>query len=290
MQQAVSLLVPAQPSDIPSTAGNSNDRMSVAQKEWPARGRILMASISATNGRGQEKAPLSGGVALVTGGSRGIGRAIANRLALLGASISICGRDFATLEESAQSVAKIGVPVHFQTADVTKSADVTDLVVKTEMKLGQITILVNNAVIGLFGPAHEKTEADWDRVLDTNLKSVFLVSRAVAPSMIRRGSGDIVNISSLAGTNTFAGGGIYCASKWGVVGLSGCMAEDLREQGVRVSVICPGSVATEFSTRGAKDTSKALSPEDVAHAVEAIVTQNPRSFLSEIHLRPLRKP
>ncbi len=249
-----------------------------------------MVRIGKLNRDAGKKNPLSGGVALVTGGSRGIGRAIAHRLASLGASISICGRDFATLEESAQSVAKIGVPVHFQTADVTKSADVTDLVVKTEMKLGQITILVNNAGIGLFGPAHEKTEADWDRVLDTNLKSVFLVSRAVAPSMIRRGSGDIVNISSLAGKNTFAGGGIYCASKWGVVGLSGCMAEDLREQGVRVSVICPGSVATEFSTRGAKDTSKALSPEDVAHAVEAIVTQNPRSFLSEIHLRPLRKP
>jgi len=249
-----------------------------------------MVRIGKLNRDAGKKNPLSGGVALVTGGSRGIGRAIAHRLASLGASISICGRDFATLEESAQSVAKIGVPVHFQTADVTKSADVTDLVVKTEMKLGQITILVNNAGIGLFGPAHEKTEADWDRVLDTNLKSVFLVSRAVAPSMIRRGTGDIVNISSLAGKNTFAGGGIYCASKWGVVGLSGCMAEDLREQGVRVSVICPGSVATEFSTRGAKDTSKALSPEDVAHAVEAIVTQNPRSFLSEIHLRPLRKP
>jgi NADP-dependent 3-hydroxy acid dehydrogenase YdfG len=127
-------------------------------------------------------------------------------------------------------------------------------------------------------------------VLDTNLKSVFLLSRAVVPSMLRNGSGDIINISSLAGKNTFAGGGIYCASKWGLMGLSGCMAEDLREFGIRVSVICPGSVATEFSSRGGKDTSKVLSPEDVAHAVETIVTQGPRSFLSEIHLRPVRKP
>src|SRR5207247_5387113 len=185
-----------------------------------------------------KKNPLSGGVSLVPGWSRGVGRAIAHRLASLGASISICGRDFATLEESAQSVAKIGVPVHFQTADVTKSADVTDLVVKTEMKLGQITILVNNAGIGLFGHAHEKTEADWDRVLDTNLKSVFLVSRAVAPSMIRRGSGDIVNISSLAGKNTFAGGAIYCAAKWGVVGLPCCMVEYLTDRGRLGCVTC----------------------------------------------------
>ncbi len=249
-----------------------------------------MARINRTNGDPLEKKPLTGGVALVTGGSRGIGRAIARQLALLGASVSICGRDRTALEESARGLAKTGVSVHSQMADVTKPADVTDLVAKAETKLGPITILVNNAGIGLFGPAHEKTEADWDRVLDTNLKSVFLVSRAVAPSMIRRGSGDIINISSLAGKNTFAGGGIYCASKWGVVGLSGCMAEDLREYGIRVSVICPGSVATEFSSRGAKETSKVLSPEDVAHAVEAIVTQGPRSFLSEMHLRPLRKP
>jgi 3-oxoacyl-[acyl-carrier protein] reductase len=263
--------------------------MSVAQKEWPVRGRILMARISKPNGDLVTKKPLTGGVALITGASRGIGRAIAHQLASLGASVSICGRDRSALEDSAQALAKTGVPVHFQIADITKPLDIADLVAKTEAKLGPITVLVNNAGIGLFGPAHEKTEADWDRVLDTNLKSVFLVSRAIAPSMIRRGSGDIINISSLAGKSTFAGGGIYCASKWGVVGLSGCMAEDLREHGIRVSVICPGSVATEFSGRGAKDATRALGPEDLAHAVKAIVTQGPRSFLSAIDLRPLRK-
>ena len=223
-------------------------------------------------------------------GAAASGRAIAHQLAVLGASVAICGQDSDALEAASRGLAKAGVPIHAQTADVTKSADVTNLVGKTEAALGPITILVNNAGIGLFGPAHEKTEADWDRVIETNLKSVFLVSRAVAPSMIRRGSGDIINISSLAGQNTFAGGGIYCASKWGVVGLSGCMAEDLREHGIRVSVICPGSVDTAFSGRGAKDPSKVLRPEDVAHAVKAIVMQGPRSFLSEIHLRPLRKP
>jgi len=248
-----------------------------------------MARISKTNERALEKKPLADGVALVTGGSRGIGLAIAQQLATLGASISICGRDRTALEDSARVLAKLGVPVHSQIADATNPVEIADLVAKTAAALGPITILVNNAGIGLFGPAHEKSEADWDRVLDTNLKSVFLVSRAVAPSMISRGSGDIINISSLAGKNTFAGGGIYCASKWGVVGLSGCMAEDLREHGIRVSVICPGSVATEFSSRGAKDPSKVLRPEDVAHAVKAIVTQAPQSFLSEIHLRPLRK-
>src|ERR1700694_3063040 len=251
--------------------------------------KILMAAISKTN-RQESGKPLAGRVALVTGGSRGIGRATALRLAGLGAVVAICGRDREALNATSAELNRMTKGSLAQVADVTRSEDVAKLVATTEAKLGAIAILVNNAGIGLFGPAHEKTEADWDRVLDTNLKSVFLLSRAVAPSMIRRGSGDIINISSLAGKNTFAGGGIYCASKWGVLGLSGCMAEDLREHGIRVSVICPGSVATDFSGRGPKDVSKVLSPEDVAHPVEAIVTQGPRSFLSEIHLRPLRKP
>ncbi|HXY24435.1 MAG TPA: SDR family NAD(P)-dependent oxidoreductase [Candidatus Acidoferrum sp.] len=249
-----------------------------------------MVEINGTNAGTAGTSKLSRKVALVTGGSRGIGRAIALRLAALGASVAVCGRNRAALEDTAKAIEKLGSRSHFQVADVSHAAEVAELISKTEATLGPIQILVNNAGIGLFGPAHQKSEAHWDRVLDTNLKSAFLVSRAVAPSMIRRGSGDIINISSLAGKNTFAGGGIYCASKWGLLGLSGCMAEDLREHGIRVSVICPGSVATEFSGVGPKDASKVLAAEDVAHAVEAIVTQGPVSFLSEIHLRPLRKP
>lgn len=234
--------------------------------------------------------PLPGAVALVTGGSRGIGRAIALRIARLGASLAICGRDAAALSKVEAELKEMGSRFFTQVADVSQSADVTNLVSRTETALGPISILVNNAGIGLFGPVHEKSEADWDCVLNTNLKSVFLVSRAVVPSMIRRGAGDIINISSLAGRNAFAGGGIYCASKWGLQGFSACMAEDLREHGIRVSTICPGSVATEFSGRTSKNPSKALSAEDVAHAVAMVVTQGPQSFLSEIQLRPLRKP
>ncbi len=234
--------------------------------------------------------PLASAVALVTGGGRGIGRAIALRLARLGAGVAICGRNAQALAAAEAELKNSGSPAYAQIADVSQTNDVTALVEKTEAALGPISILVNNAGIGLFGPAHEKTEDDWDHVLNTNLKGVFLVSRAVAPSMIQRGGGDIINISSLAGRNAFAGGGIYCASKWGLQGLSACMAEDLREHGIRVSVVCPGSVATEFSPRSSKDPAKVLSPEDVAHAVAMIVTQGPQSFLSEVHLRPVRKP
>jgi 3-oxoacyl-[acyl-carrier protein] reductase len=237
-----------------------------------------------------DNSPLSGAVALVTGGSRGIGRAIALRLAALGSSVAICGRDTQALQRVAWELQQRTAHVFSHTADVTHAAAVAGLIEKTEAALGPISILVNNAGIGLFGPAHEKSEADWDRVLSTNVKSVFLVSRAVAPSMIRRGAGDIINISSMAGRSTFAGGGLYCASKWGLQGLSACMAEDLREHGIRVSVVCPGSVATEFSGHRPKDPTKVLTADDVAHAVAMIATQGPQSFVSEVQLRPVRKP
>ena len=175
-------------------------------------------------------------------------------------------------------------------ADITQPRDVAKLVETVQAELGPISLLVNNAGIGVFGPVHEKTDVEWDQLMDTNVKSVFLVSRAVIPGMIDRGGGDIINISSLAGKSVFAGGGVYCASKWAVQGLSGCMAEELREHGIRVSTVCPGSVATEFAGRGPKDATKVLKPEDVAHTVAMIAMQGPQSFMSEVHVRPSRRP
>ncbi len=234
--------------------------------------------------------PLADKVALVTGGTRGIGKAIAQKLASLGANVSICGRNEDVLQRTAKEIESRGVRVHAQKADVSRNSDVTALVQATEKELGPISILVNNAGVGMFGPVYEKTEEDFDRVMNANLKGVFLLTRAVAPGMIDRKSGDIINISSLAGKNTFANGALYCASKWGLQGLTGCMAEDLRGFGIRVSAICPGSVATEFSGRGPKDSSTVLTAEDVAHAVAMVLTQGPQSFISEVDLRPVGKP
>jgi 3-oxoacyl-[acyl-carrier protein] reductase len=231
--------------------------------------------------------PLSGTVSLVTGASRGIGLAIARTVGRMGSKVAICARDPERLRAAA---AELGFPALVLPADLTRSSDLPSLVERTEAALGPVDILVNNAGVGRFGPFQERTEEDWDTVLDTNLKAVFLLSKLVAPGMMLRRSGHIVNIASLAGKSAFAGGAIYCASKWGLLGLTQSMAEDLRPFGIRVTAICPGTVATEFSPHGNKDPRKMLQPEDVAHAVEMILTQAPESFISEVLLRPTQKP
>jgi 3-oxoacyl-[acyl-carrier protein] reductase len=233
---------------------------------------------------------LEGRVALVTGASRGIGLAIARSVAHLGAKLALCARDGGRLEAAASGLKQAGASVLAIPAGIRDSNEITSLVRKTEQSLGPIEVLVNNAGIGYFAPIQEASEANWDCVLDTNLKAVFLLGKAVAPGMIERRGGHIINIGSLSGKSAFAGGAIYCASKWGLLGLTQCMAEDLRSYGIRVSAVLPGSVATDFGPHTGKDAFKMLEPEDVAHAVESILTQAPQSFISEVLIRPLQKP
>jgi 3-oxoacyl-[acyl-carrier protein] reductase len=232
---------------------------------------------------------LSGKAALITGASRGIGRAIASRVGRMGASVAICARSREALERAAAALREQGIRTLPIVADVTRADEVDKMIEEARARFGEIEILVNNAGVGVFGAFHERSEADWDAVLSTNLKAVFLTSRAVASRMIGLGRGHIINISSLASKSAFPGGAIYCASKWGLMGLSACMAEDLRAHGIRVSVICPGSVATEFSPHTGRDPRSLLQPEDVAHAVAMLVTQSESSFISEVDVRPLRK-
>jgi 3-oxoacyl-[acyl-carrier protein] reductase len=249
----------------------------------------MSPTIPAKDAAVQTNLPLSAKTALVTGASRGIGRAIASRLGRLGASVAICARSRDAVERAAASLRHEGTRALPLVADVTQSADVQNMIEQTCSGLGEIEILVNNAGVGIFGAFHERSESDWDAVIGTNLKAVFLTSRAVAPRMIRLGRGHIINISSLASKSAFAGGAIYCASKWGLMGLTACMAEELRTHGIRVSVVCPGSVATEFSPHAGRDPATLLQAEDVAHAVATLVTQSPQSFISEVDIRPLRK-
>jgi 3-oxoacyl-[acyl-carrier protein] reductase len=234
--------------------------------------------------------PLDGKVAVITGASRGIGLAIGRKLGEMGATLSICARDPQKLESAKNELLTVAPQVFAAPVDVTRPDQISTFIQYTQKNLGPIAILVNNAGVGWFGPAHEATEQIWDSILDTNLKSVFLVSKAVAPGMIEQKTGHIINISSLAGKNAFKNGAIYCASKWGLLGLTESMAEDLRQYGIRVAAICPGSVATEFSPHAGKDPAKMLQSEDIAHVVAMLVTQAPRSFISEILIRPTAKP
>lgn len=253
-----------------------------------------------------ELPPLTNQVALVTGAGRGIGAAIATTLAALGASTILCGRTRENLEKTAAAIQKsahqtstVASPTASSSTASTSiiECDITDLrsvesMAKTvDRTFGRLDILVNNAgIMGPSGPLHELPPEAWDQIFNTNLRGVYYAIRSLAPLMIRARSGHIINMSSLAGKNPLPNGAAYSASKWGLNGLSYALAEELRAHNIRVSVICPGSVHTDFSGHEGKKSEKMLQPADVAHAVGAIVTQAPQSFMSEILLRPTQKP
>ena len=243
--------------------------------------------------------PLAGQVAVVTGAGRGIGRAIALTLAEFGAHTVLCGRSREALEQTAAAIQNSGgsssvkrsVKSSVIECDVTDLHSVEALAEHVERTFDRLDILVNNAGIGgSGGPLHQLSPDDWELVLNTNLRGVYYCIRSLAPIMIKARSGHIINISSLAGKNPLPNGAAYAASKWGLNGLTYSVAEELRAYNIRVSVICPGSVHTEFSPHPGKNAEKMLQASDVAHAVAMIVTQAPQSFASEILLRPTQKP
>jgi 3-oxoacyl-[acyl-carrier protein] reductase len=235
--------------------------------------------------------PLAGQVAIVTGAGRGIGAAIARRLAGMGAAAVLCGRTRASLEATAQAIRPEGGRAEVVECDVTDLRSVEAMAARANATFGRIDILVNNAgVRALETPLHELPPESWDRVLNTNLRGVYYCIRACVPAMIGRRTGHVINISSLAGKNPLPNGAAYAASKWGLNGLTYAVAEELRGYNIRVAVVCPGSVNTEFSPHTGKDPGRMLQPEDVAHVVAMLVTQSPQSFASEVLLRPSRKP
>jgi 3-oxoacyl-[acyl-carrier protein] reductase len=235
--------------------------------------------------------PLAGQVAVVTGAGRGIGSAIARKLAALGATTVLLGRTKSTLDETARAIVDAGGKTEVIPCDVTVLHQFEYASARVDSTFGRVDILVNNAGIGGFNDLlHNLPPEEWDRILNTNLRGVYYAIRTFAPIMIRAYSGHIINISSLSGKNALPNGAAYAASKWGLNGLTYSVAEELRKHNVRASVVCPGSVDTEFSPHAGKDSHKMLQAEDVAHAVAMLVTQAPQSFISEVLLRPTQKP
>ena len=223
---------------------------------------------------------LSGRVAVVTGGSKGIGLAIARALAAAGASVISTSRSGA---ESTGAIVQVR-------ADVRRPEDAAGAIEEAVKRFGGLDILVNNAGVGMFANVAEMSVERWQQVLETNLSGVFYCCRAAIPHLRRRGGGWIINISSLAGKNAFTGGAAYCASKAGLNQFSEALMQEVRHDGIRVSYIMPGSVETEFGGHGGSKASWAMLPEDVAQVVLDLLGMPARTLPSRVEMRPSRPP
>ncbi len=236
--------------------------------------------------------PLSNQVAVVTGAARGIGEAIAVKLARMGAAVVLTARDQARLAQVKADIEQRGGKACVLPCDLTDEKAVAAFGARVGQEHGRCDILVNNAGIGVLRkPLIELPVEEWDQMMHTNLRAPYLMIRAFGPMMIAARSGHIINISSLAGKNILPEGAAYSASKWGLNGLTYSVAEELRQYNVRVSVIAPGSVNTHFGGSGTtKDRTRMVQPDDVAQVVAMLVNQSPTSFVSEVLLRPTMKP
>jgi 3-oxoacyl-[acyl-carrier protein] reductase len=221
---------------------------------------------------------------LTTGGSRGIGYAIAEAVTARGANVAITGRNARDLEEARN---RIGTQAFAVPADLRNSDEAAKAVDETVAHFGGLDVLVNNAGVGTFANVADMSVADWQRIVDTNLSAVFYCCHAAIPHMRRRGGGWIINISSLASKNAFVGGAAYCASKAGLNQFSEALMQEVRQDDIRVSYILPGSVATGFGGRSAQDQPAwKIQPEDVGQVVVDLLTMPARSLPSRVELRP----
>jgi NAD(P)-dependent dehydrogenase (short-subunit alcohol dehydrogenase family) len=234
---------------------------------------------------------LSGKVAVVTGGTRGIGRAIAERLLREGAAVAICGRSGEGVARAVKELTQTtGGRVLGEAADISQPEDVRKLFQSVDQHLGGLRILINNAGLGIFRRVADMSIGEWRQMIDLNLSGVFYCCREALPRFNNSGEGYIINISSLAGKNAFSGGAGYNASKFGLNGFSEALMLDHRYDNVRVSYIMPGSVDTEFgSGRGAHSEWK-IAPEDVAEVVMGLLRMPQRTLVSRVEMRPLKPP
>ena len=230
---------------------------------------------------------LAGQVVIVTGAGRGIGRAVGKELAGAGARLVLVARTQADLARAAEEIGEDRAAV--VAGDVTDEATAAAAVARAREWGGRLDAVVNNAGIGWSGPIHEMPLGDWRRLVDVNLTGVFLFTKAALPVMLGQGRGHIVNIASGAGRMGMAGGAAYSASKFGVIGFTEAVGLEVRNRGVKISVVEPGSVQTTFSP-GAATRDWALRPEDVARVVRAVLASGANVWIREAFVSPLRVP
>jgi NADP-dependent 3-hydroxy acid dehydrogenase YdfG len=240
---------------------------------------------------------LDGKVALVTGASSGIGEATALALAAAGAKVALGARRQDRLEALERKLTSGGSTATTLSLDVTDEQACRDAVAATRERLGGLDILVNNAGLMLLGPILDADTEDWRRMIHTNVLGLMYLTHAALPHLVEQGSGDIVNISSVAGRVARSGSGVYNASKWGVNAFTESLRQEVTERGVRVSVVEPGLVDTELgdhithaaskkATKEWKASIRSLNADDIARAVVYVVTQPDHVAINEILVRP----
>lgn len=235
---------------------------------------------------------LKGKTALVTGGSRGIGRAVVERLLEAGANVAFCGRTQASVDQALAEIrggnSTFALKVAGRVADVGSEEQVRSLFEWLELEFGVLDILVNNAGVGIFKDLAAMAPEEWQTVIGTNLTGVYNCCHHALPLLRKQGGGWIVNIASLAGKNAFAGGAAYNASKFGLCGMSEAILLDHRYEGVKVTTVLPGSVSTDFGRAGKAEWK--IGPEDVAETVAMILAMPDRTLVSHVEIRPSRPP
>jgi NAD(P)-dependent dehydrogenase (short-subunit alcohol dehydrogenase family) len=232
---------------------------------------------------------IAGSSAVVTGSTRGIGLRVSEALLERGAKVTICSRRDEDVEAVAGELAKryegrvLGVR-----CDVRRPEDVGRLFEEAAGHFGGLDILINNSGVGSRSIVEKMSNEEWLSTIGTNLTGVFYCCRAAVPLMKRAGGGYIINIGSLAGTRGFEGGAAYCATKFGLIGFSESLMQEVRHDHIRVSLVMPGSVNTGFGREGEQDRQATwkLWPEDVARVTVELIEMDPRALLSRVELRP----
>jgi len=229
-------------------------------------------------------------IAVVTGAGRGIGRAIALALSREGAKVALAARRRDELEKVAQEIRTFKSDTFTIPTDMRDEQQIHAMIAKTVERFGGLHILVNNAGLGHFHHVAEMSTAQWDEMFSVNLRGIFLATREALPHLRKASESFIINMASLAGKNTFVNGSGYAATKWGLRAFSQCLMLEERQHGVRVLVVCPGSVDTDFATgrTGSPHSPKKeiIRPEDVAETIVMSIKMPQRTMVSEIDIRP----
>ncbi|MHA2245530.1 MAG: SDR family oxidoreductase [Candidatus Hodarchaeales archaeon] len=228
--------------------------------------------------------------AIITGASKGIGKAICLKFAANNINVILAARDRTHLQRVQEEIENFNVKSLIVPTDVTNEEQVKLLVQKTLNQFGKIDILINNAGVGKFKRADYFTSDDYHFMFDVNVKGVFLVTKYVIPHMVSRESGQIINIASIAGKSGFKTGTLYAASKHAVVGYTWSLREDLKEYKIKVAVVCPGSVVTEFGGKKPKKVEWSIEPNDVAHACYFLVSESDTVNTAELIIKPRYNP